>query len=269
MKRRRLKRSGSACKISCCLSVNLYRVAEEDANAGQHPCSARRKRRRLAGAKEPVDAHIRFPDVNAGQLFCSLKLDARASGDSALSFPLCAEWLATTVHRLGVDASGKGGRVGLLSVLGFDPMSLWGLVVYLVVLFSGNPGFTAGRGFNPAGGASGAILDVFVCLSFEAKAGRWRKTSRSAFCNAADALVNCVVVAGEETSRGTSREFSSVFCVERYTSSFGVLRLVPAEGSVVRCFVLRLDTQLLVVCDVVWISWCDAVLRTSRWFAFE
>ncbi|KZV58396.1 hypothetical protein F511_28275 [Dorcoceras hygrometricum] len=38
--------------------------------------------------------------------------DARASGDSALSFPLCAEWLATTVHRLGVDASGKGGRVG-------------------------------------------------------------------------------------------------------------------------------------------------------------
>ncbi|KZV24726.1 hypothetical protein F511_09200 [Dorcoceras hygrometricum] len=41
---------------------------------------------------------------------------------SALSFPLCAEWLATTVHRLGVDASG-------------------------------NPGFTAGRGFNPAGGA--------------------------------------------------------------------------------------------------------------------
>ncbi|KZV58360.1 transcription initiation factor [Dorcoceras hygrometricum] len=31
--------------------------------------------------------------------------DARASGDSALSFPLRAEWLATTVHRLGVDAS--------------------------------------------------------------------------------------------------------------------------------------------------------------------
>ncbi|KZV49913.1 hypothetical protein F511_41114 [Dorcoceras hygrometricum] len=57
--------------------------------------------------------------------------DARASGDSALSFPLCAEWLATTVHRLGVDASGKGGRVG------------------------GNSGFTAGRGFNPAGDAPG------------------------------------------------------------------------------------------------------------------
>ncbi|KZV29285.1 hypothetical protein F511_25050 [Dorcoceras hygrometricum] len=36
---------------------------------------------------------------------------------------------------------------------GFDPMSLWGLVVSLFVLFSGNPGFTGGRGFNPAGGA--------------------------------------------------------------------------------------------------------------------
>ncbi|KZV51441.1 hypothetical protein F511_35286 [Dorcoceras hygrometricum] len=43
----------------------------------------------------------------------------------------------------------------LLSVLGFDPMSLWGLVVFLVVLFSGNPGYTAGRGFSPAGGAQG------------------------------------------------------------------------------------------------------------------
>ncbi|KZV54389.1 polygalacturonase-like [Dorcoceras hygrometricum] len=71
MKHRRLERSGSACNISRCLSVNLYRVgyAEEDVNASQHPCSARRKRRRLASAKEPVDAHIRFPDVNAGQLF--------------------------------------------------------------------------------------------------------------------------------------------------------------------------------------------------------
>ncbi|KZV20986.1 hypothetical protein F511_38191 [Dorcoceras hygrometricum] len=43
----------------------------------------------------------------------------------------------------------------LLSVLGFDPMSLWGLVVLLPMLFSGNPGFTAGRGFNPAGDAPG------------------------------------------------------------------------------------------------------------------
>ncbi|KZV14630.1 hypothetical protein F511_42239 [Dorcoceras hygrometricum] len=43
----------------------------------------------------------------------------------------------------------------LLSVLGFDPMSLRGLVCFFVVLFSGNPGSTAGRGFNPAGGAPG------------------------------------------------------------------------------------------------------------------
>ncbi|KZV53934.1 Pentatricopeptide repeat-containing protein [Dorcoceras hygrometricum] len=43
----------------------------------------------------------------------------------------------------------------LLSVLGFDPMSLQGLVCFFVALFSGNPGSTAGRGFNPAGGAPG------------------------------------------------------------------------------------------------------------------
>ncbi|KZV43285.1 UDP-glucoronosyl/UDP-glucosyl transferase family protein [Dorcoceras hygrometricum] len=43
----------------------------------------------------------------------------------------------------------------LLSVLGYDPMSLWGLVVLLPVLFSGNLGFAAGRGFNPVGGVPG------------------------------------------------------------------------------------------------------------------
>ncbi|KZV56650.1 hypothetical protein F511_02149 [Dorcoceras hygrometricum] len=76
MKRRRLERSGSACNISRCLSVNLYRVryVEADVNAGQHHCSARRKRRRLASAKEQVDAHIRFKDVNDGQLYCSSRL---------------------------------------------------------------------------------------------------------------------------------------------------------------------------------------------------
>ncbi|KZV28644.1 hypothetical protein F511_34086 [Dorcoceras hygrometricum] len=39
-------------------------------------------------------------------------LRCEGEGDTALSFPLCAEWLATTVHTLGVDASGKGGRLG-------------------------------------------------------------------------------------------------------------------------------------------------------------
>ncbi|KZV39442.1 F-box protein-like [Dorcoceras hygrometricum] len=51
--------------------------------------------------------------------------DARASGDSALSFTLCAEWLATTVHRLGVDASGKGGRVGHVAYTHDIPFQLW------------------------------------------------------------------------------------------------------------------------------------------------
>ncbi|KZV47834.1 hypothetical protein F511_40057 [Dorcoceras hygrometricum] len=85
MKRRRLERSGSACNISRFLSVNLHRVgyAEADVNAGQHPYSARRKRRRLAIAKEPVEAHIRFPDVNASQIFCSLQLLQRCVLDIA------------------------------------------------------------------------------------------------------------------------------------------------------------------------------------------
>ncbi|KZV28157.1 hypothetical protein F511_10171 [Dorcoceras hygrometricum] len=124
--------------------------------------------------------------------------DARASGDTALSFPLCAEWLATTVHRLGVDASGWASRgewvaptnttltvdtysvavsIELLSpfsgiasafysccsLLFYSCSPYWGLtpcpsgawLFSLFVLFSGNPGFTAGRGFNPAGGAPG------------------------------------------------------------------------------------------------------------------
>ncbi|KZV51217.1 hypothetical protein F511_16107 [Dorcoceras hygrometricum] len=53
---------------------------------------------------------------------------------------------------------GRVFAIQLLSVLGFDPMSLWGLVVLLPVLFSGNPGFAAGRGFNPAGDDENEIL---------------------------------------------------------------------------------------------------------------
>ncbi|KZV17123.1 mitogen-activated protein kinase kinase kinase YODA-like [Dorcoceras hygrometricum] len=55
----------------------------------------------------------------------------------------------------GVQLAQRYGTPLLLSVLRFDPMSLWGLVVFLFVLFSGNSGFTSGRGFNPAGGAPG------------------------------------------------------------------------------------------------------------------
>ncbi|KZV57337.1 mediator of RNA polymerase II transcription subunit 12-like [Dorcoceras hygrometricum] len=74
----------------------------------------------------PFQLRQPFPCFVVASLFSYQ--DVRARGDSALSFPLCAEWLATTVHRLGVDASGKGAS-------------------------RGNPGFTAVRGFNPAGGA--------------------------------------------------------------------------------------------------------------------
>ncbi|KZV14320.1 hypothetical protein F511_19463 [Dorcoceras hygrometricum] len=68
------------------------------------------------GIKHVAYTHdIPFPAAIALFVVASLFFyqDARASDDSALSFPLCAEWLATIVHRLGVDASGKGGRVGM------------------------------------------------------------------------------------------------------------------------------------------------------------
>ncbi|KZV30842.1 DNA-directed RNA polymerase III subunit rpc1-like [Dorcoceras hygrometricum] len=57
------------------------------------------------------DVGIRFLRPSIVVIELGIK-DARASGFTALSFPLCAEWLATTVHRLGIDSSGKGGRVG-------------------------------------------------------------------------------------------------------------------------------------------------------------
>ncbi|KZV23044.1 hypothetical protein F511_25058 [Dorcoceras hygrometricum] len=81
--------------------------------------------------------------------------------------------------------------------------------------------------------------------------GSWSvaKTSRSAFCNAADALVNCVVVAGEETSR----EFSSVFCVERYMLSFceELLRLDDQSRAMVNA------GQSFVACDWLCFVSCD------------
>ncbi|KZV44309.1 hypothetical protein F511_38669 [Dorcoceras hygrometricum] len=86
--------------------------------------------------------------------------DARASGNTTLSSP-CWDLLATMRRVVNYHSSwARQRQVELLmrlflSVPGFDPMSLWGLVVFLVVLFSGKPGFTAGRGFSPAGGAPG------------------------------------------------------------------------------------------------------------------
>ncbi|KZV38429.1 hypothetical protein F511_41314 [Dorcoceras hygrometricum] len=127
----------SAVRNQATAKLNQLEHIEADVNAGQHHCSARRKRRRLASAKEPVDAHIRFPNVNDGQLYCSSRLvscslqlvlresyrpdlmtllfsflgtfvvDSRASGNTALSspcwdrYPPCVEWLTTTVHGRG------------------------------------------------------------------------------------------------------------------------------------------------------------------------
>ncbi|KZV29026.1 hypothetical protein F511_05874 [Dorcoceras hygrometricum] len=43
----------------------------------------------------------------------------------------------------------------LLSVLGFNPEVLWGCCVCLPVCCSVFPGYSAGRGFDPAGGVPG------------------------------------------------------------------------------------------------------------------
>ncbi|KZV28486.1 hypothetical protein F511_40416 [Dorcoceras hygrometricum] len=43
----------------------------------------------------------------------------------------------------------------LLSVLGFDPMSPWGWCLFACVCCPGFPGYSAGRGVDPAGGAPG------------------------------------------------------------------------------------------------------------------
>ncbi|KZV53131.1 hypothetical protein F511_24033 [Dorcoceras hygrometricum] len=71
----------------------------------------------------------------------------------------------------------------LLSVLGFDPMSLRGLVCLFVALFSGNPGSKAGLGFNPAGGATGAILETLV--EYPARVAKRRRFGETRFdmCN--------------------------------------------------------------------------------------
>ncbi|KZV44861.1 hypothetical protein F511_17277 [Dorcoceras hygrometricum] len=125
--------------------------AEAEVNVGQHPCSARRKRRRLASAKEPVDAHIRFPDVNAGQLFYSLQLLVPDFGRIPAMFKpvvwLSSFWLRTS----------RRSRCAVVSFLMHSICILFMLftAVYSCSPYWGNSGFTAGRGFSPAGGAPG------------------------------------------------------------------------------------------------------------------
>ncbi|KZV44000.1 splicing factor 3B subunit 1 [Dorcoceras hygrometricum] len=68
---------------------------------------------------------------------------------------LCRDTLVTVHQTLSSPiADGRLLRIGLLSVLGFNPMSLWGLYFFLYVV-SGYHGFSAGRGVDPAGGAPG------------------------------------------------------------------------------------------------------------------
>ncbi|KZV55715.1 hypothetical protein F511_26929 [Dorcoceras hygrometricum] len=86
-------------------------------------------------------------DVNASQSSCSVEWRCRR-------FAMSAGWVSSDVDWFCRWSFSCCCQL-LLSILGFDPMSLWGLVVLLPVLFSGNPGFAAGRGFNPAGGAPG------------------------------------------------------------------------------------------------------------------
>ncbi|KZV27993.1 hypothetical protein F511_27319 [Dorcoceras hygrometricum] len=78
--------------------------------------------------------------------------DARASGDTALSSP-CWDLLAT-MHRV-VNYHSSWARQRCSPYWGLTPCPSGAWFVSLFVLFSGNPGFTAGRGFNPAGGAPG------------------------------------------------------------------------------------------------------------------
>ncbi|KZV49212.1 hypothetical protein F511_41635 [Dorcoceras hygrometricum] len=105
---------------------------------------------------------------------CCVVQDARASGNTALSSP-CWDLLATmrrvvNYHSSWVgqrqvelfDASGirvwcKDERLfQLLSILGFDPHVPLGLGLFcLPVCRSGFPGYSAGRGVGPAGGAPG------------------------------------------------------------------------------------------------------------------
>ncbi|KZV22050.1 u-box domain/leucine-rich repeat protein [Dorcoceras hygrometricum] len=220
-----------------CASVRSDRVcvpagcsAKADVNAGQHSCSARRKRRRLDVATGCPAAR----DLCATVACCWKTWSSLVISDPILrifssvvffasnprlrftvaflrqfpSFPTVVwyvqgcegEWKyrtlisllgsLATMHRVVnyhsswarqrqvdlFDASGIRPSVVvpffmhsicILSSLfiavyscspywGLTPMSLWGLACFVCLcLFSGIPGFTAGRGFNPAGGAPG------------------------------------------------------------------------------------------------------------------
>ncbi|KZV16425.1 hypothetical protein F511_34935 [Dorcoceras hygrometricum] len=123
------------------ITTNSYRLVEENSNKHNE---AGQLRTVFSGQHMILDQHKAFS--SAYDLPNSKRCKSSAY-TAQLSIHRSTQ--VTQLHNSSCTQS------KLLSVLGFDPMSLWGLVVFLVVLFSGNLGFTAGRGFNPAGGAPG------------------------------------------------------------------------------------------------------------------
>ncbi|KZV53691.1 hypothetical protein F511_29242 [Dorcoceras hygrometricum] len=148
-----------ATSFGCCVWYQLVELracvcgcsAEADVNAGQHSCSSKRERRRLDVATDCPAARDLFVIVA-----CCWYL-ARAS--DWMTFVSC---IAVVDFLPGCEGERKYRT--LISLLGslatmrrvVNYHSSWARQQQ-VELFdaSGNPGSTAGRGFNPAGGAPG------------------------------------------------------------------------------------------------------------------
>ncbi|KZV16843.1 hypothetical protein F511_38097 [Dorcoceras hygrometricum] len=114
------------------------------------------------------------PDLNRFELYLREDFDPSSSivPRRLEIFPvskLCRDTLAT-VHRTLSSPIADGSqicvardfvvvivaqKIKLLSVLGFDRMSLWGWCLFACVCCPGFPGYSAGRGVDPAGGVPG------------------------------------------------------------------------------------------------------------------
>ncbi|KZV31895.1 hypothetical protein F511_42369 [Dorcoceras hygrometricum] len=123
------------------------------------------------------------------------------------------------------------------AVLEFLISPYWGLTpcpsgawfVSLFVLFLGNPGFTAGRGFNPAGGAAG---DVAPAVFFRISSTDFPLLSASSVLSASTLLVNTL---------GWSRVCTeilrySMFGCLKPVGSFNVCTDIAPVGSVLGVF---------------------------------
>ncbi|KZV21529.1 putative receptor-like protein kinase [Dorcoceras hygrometricum] len=122
-----------------CVCVSGGWSAEADVNAGQNFCSSKRKRRRFVVATgSPAASDFRYYLLYRFLSYCAIVSyqDARASDDTALSSPYW-DLLATMCRVVNYHSSWARQRQVELFVA------------------SGNPGFTAGRSFNPAGGVPG------------------------------------------------------------------------------------------------------------------